>query len=384
MPSHLSALISHATNAFIAQFHQPPRHIASATGRVNLIGEHTDYNQGFVLPTPLSRHAHILASPTHRQHSTCYALDLDERYEIDLTQPLKPLPEPRWMNYLLGVVDQFKQHGHEIPNLDLLLTSTIPIGAGLGSSAAIEVAMASALEDVLGIELMPQDKALWCQQSEHTFPGTPCGIMDMLVAVSGQSGWAQLIDCRSCESRAIPLWDAREATLLIVDTQVRHDLTSGEYANRRTACEAAAKAMGVTSLRDTTLSDLNQTPLDPVLHRRAQHVIEENQRTLDAAAALKQGDLKKLGQLMFASHDSLRDLYQVSCPELDIIVDAIRTTHQDLPEVFGARMTGGGFGGSAIVLCHTSAVDTVTQYLQTTYARYFKTPLLIFQATDLP
>ncbi len=379
MNSQDPALISRASDAFLAQFQKPHEHIASAPGRVNLIGEHTDYNQGFTLPIPLDRFAYILASPTDRQCSTCYALDLNERYEIDLTQPLEPLLEPRWMNYLLGVVEQFKQHGYELPNIDLLLTSTIPIGAGLSSSAAIEVAMASTLEEVLDTELSPQEKVQWCQQAEHTFPGTPCGIMDMLVAVSGQPGQVMLIDCRSNEIRTMPLWDTHQATLLIVDTQVRHDLTSGEYAERRAACETAAQTMGVMSLRDATLHDLNQAQLNPVLHNRALHVIEENRRTLGAVAALQQGNLKQFGQLMFASHDSLRDLYEVSCPELDTIVDIVR---KNIPGVFGARMTGGGFGGSAIILCHPSTVDTVTQHLRSAYAQHFSTELNIFPAID--
>ena len=352
-----------AAGEFARRFTRQPRFAAIAPGRVNLIGEHTDYNDGFVLPIAIDRQALITAAPTAAPFSTLVALDLDETLTIDLTRSLQPQTDQRWANYLLGVVQQFTDRGLAVGNLDLVLTSTIPPGGGLSSSAAIEVAVATILEQHLDTKLDPTDKALLCRQAEHAFPGTPCGIMDMFTAVNARPGHALLLDCRSLQAQAVPMPPADEAVLLIADTGVKHELAAGDYADRRATCEEAARALGLASLRDATIERVEEALPDPVQRRRAGHVVSEIARTLRAAEALKSGDLTAFGDLMFASHESLRDDYEVSCRELDVLVDAARAMREEGAGVYGARMTGGGFGGCAIVLCRPEACEAVTARL---------------------
>ena len=356
-----------AGRAFAARFGRPPRFAASAPGRVNLIGEHTDYNDGFVLPIAIDRRALIVADTTAAARSTFLALDLGENAEADLTHPLEPDADHPWANYLLGVVEQFRRRGAEPPNLELALTSTVPLGAGLSSSAAIETAMATLMEQVLGVELDPLEKALLCQRAEHAFPGTPCGIMDMFVAAMARPDHALLIDCRAREAKPIRMPPPEQAVVLIVDTGVRHELADGAYAARRATCEQAAARLGVKALRDAAIDDLADAALTQDEHRRATHVIRENERTLQAADRLEAGDVARFGALMFQSHESLRYLYEVSCPELDTIVDAARDLRDEGVPLHGARMTGGGFGGSAVVLASPDATGRIGDHLRTAF-----------------
>jgi galactokinase len=354
-----------ATRALTARFAGPPRFAASAPGRVNLIGEHTDYNDGFVLPIALDRRAVIVADRTTASpRSTLLALDLERSAEADFTRPLERDTDQPWANYLLGVADQFRRRGANLPNIELALTSSIPLGAGLSSSAAIEVAMATLLEQMLGVELDPVEKALLCQEAEHIFAGTPCGIMDMFVATMARPGHALLIDCRSHEARPIRMPPTDEAIVLIVDTGIRHELAGGAYAARRATCRQAAARLAVKALRDARIDDLAEAALTQDEHRRATHVILENERTCQAAECLEAGDVARFGELMFQSHESLRYLYEVSCPELDTIVDAARGLRDAGLPLFGARMTGGGFGGSAIVFCPPRAAGTIVDRLR--------------------
>jgi galactokinase len=354
-----------AVAAFEAGFGRPPTLVASAPGRGNIIGEHTDYNQGFVLPMALQRRTTVLAAPAASDHSTIRSTAFDAVATVDLTRPLTPfdaIDPARFANYVLGVADEFVQRGHAIPNLDVLIASDVPLGAGLSSSAALEVAFARLLADLLGLNLDPSDLARLAQRAEHAFAGTPCGIMDQLTAACAEEHHALLIDCRDEQFQPLPLPPPDQASWLIIDTGVRHELASSEYAERRATCEAAAAVLDLDSLRDATLAMLDHEHLTPTQRKRAAHVITENTRTLLAAEALRQGDLTTLGDLMFQSHDSLRDVYVVSCPELDAIVDAARGLKGR--DVYGARMTGGGFGGCAIVLCATEAVDRVADSLR--------------------
>jgi galactokinase len=356
-----------AYRAFEERFSRPPRFAAAAPGRVNLIGEHTDYSGGFVLPIAIDRQAVIVADLTDVPSSTLLAIDLNEAAQVDLREPLTPRQEPRWPNYLLGVGRQFQERGLAPPNLDVAFTSTVPIGAGLSSSAAIEVAMATLLEQIVGAELDPVDKALLCQRAEHAFPGTPCGIMDMFIATMASPDHALLIDCRSNEARPIRMPPPERAALMIVDTGVKHELAAGIYAARRATCEQAAARLGLASLRDATIEMLDEGRLTQAEHQRAMHVVRENERTRRAAQLLEAGDVEMFGELMFQSHASLRYLYEVSCPELDTLIDAAEDLRGEGPGVYGARMTGGGFGGCAIVLCHPQAVETVEHRLRDRY-----------------
>ncbi len=356
--------------AFEDRFGHAPRFAAAAPGRVNLIGEHTDYNDGFALPIAIDRAVMVAAAPAKGDHSTLFAIDLGESVTVDLTAPLSPVPE-RFANLLLGVAAGFARH-RPLPNLDIAVTGTIPIGAGLGSSAAVEVAFATLLRELTGSDIDPTALAELCRRGEHEFAGTPCGIMDMLVATLARPGHALLIDCRGPSTRPIPIRD--DLGVLVVDTTIRHDLADGAYANRRRRCVDAAAALGVGSLRDVVVgvpahAKLERLEDEPM--RAARHVVGENQRGLLAAAAMVTGDLDALGELMFDSHASLRDLLDVSCEQLDTLVEIAGGLRGADGGVIGARMTGGGFGGCVVVLCRPDAIDRVSVALQAGYAGRF-------------
>jgi galactokinase len=275
--------------------------------------------------------------------------------------------EPGWSNYVRGVVAGFHERKHKVDGFEVVVDSTLPYGGGLASSAALEVATATLLETIAGRPLEPLDKALLCQKAEHDFAGVPCGIMDQFTSILAQENHALLLDCRSRTTMPVRMTDA-SVTVLIINTNKRHKLADSEYAKRRSQCELAARTLGVPALRDATLQDLAaaQKRLDPVVFRRAHHVITENERTLQAARAIQASHWPMVGELMYASHDSLGDDYEVSCPELDTIVEIARTipAHEGM---IGCRMTGGGFGGCAVSLVQTEAVKPITRKLEQAY-----------------
>jgi galactokinase len=263
----------------------------------------------------------------------------------------------------------FQQKGVALSALDVVMASSVPIGGGLSSSAALEVSTATLLEAASGTRLDPVEKALLCQKAEHEYAGVPCGIMDQFISVMGRKDHLLLLDCRSRKPELVPLKDAA-FEILIFNTNVKHELSGGEYAERRAHCEEAARALGVRALRDVDLPTLEKAraKLDPVVFRRARHVIGENERTTQTATALRAGKYEEVGQMMYASHDSLRDDYEVSCAELDVVVDLARQVGKS-GGILGCRMTGGGFGGCAVALVKTSAVDAITRKLVDGYKR---------------
>jgi galactokinase len=362
-----------ARAGFERRFGRPPTAGATAPGRVNLIGGHTDYNEGFVLPVAIERRAAVVAAPAAASRSRLVALDLDASIEVDPAAPIEPRPDAPWADHVLGVARGLADLGAAPPALDVALASDVPIGAGLSSSAAIEVATATLLAHVTATRLDPVALARLCRRAETEFVGTPCGIMDMLVAVAARPGHALLIDCRTEEVEAIPLPPPDAVTLLAVDTGVPRRLANEAYADRRAACERAARRLGVTALRDATpamvtaAGDAHAEDL-----RRATHVVHENERTLRAAERLRVGDVRGLGALMLESHASLRTLFDVSCPELDVVVDVARDLRADgSGPVHGARMTGAGFGGCAVVLCAAPAAPRVAARITEGFRRAF-------------
>ena len=353
---------------YAKNYGRPPRWIVAAPGRVNLIGEHTDYNDGFVLPMAIEFFTVMAADKsadgknTIRIHSTAEK----EPAVIDLSVPVKP-GNPKWSNYPRGVVAGFLARGINPGGLDVFLDSTVPFGSGLSSSAALEVSTATLIEAVTGKSIDPVEKALLCQKAEHDFPGVPCGIMDQFISVMGQKDHLLLLDCRSRKTELVPMRDS-SVEVLIANTNVKHELGSGEYAKRRAQCEAAAKILGVPSLRDATAESLDRAKsnMDDVVFRRARHVIGEIERTVQAAARIRSSDWPKVGELMYASHRSLRDDYEVSCKELDALVEIAESI--GLPGgVFGCRMTGGGFGGCVVALVRSDSVAAITNTLATRY-----------------
>ena len=347
---------------------RPPRWIVAAPGRVNVIGEHTDYNDGFVLPMAIERYTIMAADISRSSPPRIFIHDTraGDTAQIDLSKPVVK-GNPRWSNYVRGVVAGFQNRGVKIPPLDISLVSTVPLGGGLSSSAALEVSAATLLEAVTGTKMEPVEKALLCQKAEHEFAGVPCGIMDQFVSVMGQKNNLLLLDCRSRRTELVSMNDP-SVVLLVVNTNVKHDLGSGEYAQRRAQCETAAKILGVSSLRDASADALERTrsKMDLSVFHRARHVIGEIERTLHTAEGIRNSNWPTVGQLMYASHYSLRDDYEVSCKELDAVVEICESIGNE-GGVYGCRMTGGGFGGSCVALVKADAVDAITTKVATDY-----------------
>jgi galactokinase len=361
-----------AVRLYRERFGRAPRWLAAAPGRVNLIGEHTDYNDGFVLPIAIDRHVAIAAGPA-ASAETPRLRACTEAFEASADIPLagrRTPGQPTWANYLRGVVDGFAVRRCLPGAIDLAIASDLPVGGGLSSSAALEVATAVVLEAASRRKLDPHDLARLCRQAERDFAGVPCGVMDQLASVLGSDASALLIDCESETVHRVPFAPEGNVTLLVTNTNVKHALADGAYRCRRAECIEAARALGVPSLRYATpdMVDWAAARLDPVLRRRARHVTTENARTLAAAQLLEANDPEPLGELMYESHRSLRDDFEVSSPELDALVDIAR----DLGErggVLGARMTGGGFGGCTVTLVRTESVSAVAPVLHRDFER---------------
>ena len=364
----LQDLASHVASEFEKLYGRPPRWIAAAPGRVNIIGEHTDYNDGFVLPMAIEYYSVMAADrPVDSREVITLRSTLEaEVATIDLTLPVRPAA-PKWGNYPRGVVAGFQERGIQPGGLDVLLHSTVPLGSGLSSSAALEVCTATLLEAVTGTTLDPVDKALLCQKAEHDFAGVPCGIMDQFISALGREGHLLLLDCRTRTTELVPMNDPSVA-LLIINTNVKHELSGGEYAERRTQCEEAARNLGVESLRDVTAVQLEagKRKMSEIVYRRARHVIGEIGRTVHAAVSVRQSDWPAVGQLMYASHAALRDNYEVSCEELDVVVEIAEAIGEQ-GGVYGCRMTGGGFGGCCVALVKASAVDDISEKITADY-----------------
>ncbi len=360
-------------------FGHAPRWKAAAPGRVNLIGEHTDYNDGFVLPMAIDRYTVLAADRNNNREVTLHSVTTGETASFSL-RPKVQRGLPGWSNYVRGVIAGFQERGFKMGGFDAVIVSTVPYGGGVSSSAALEVATATLLEALAGQKLEPVEKALLCQRAEHEFAGVPCGIMDQFTSVLAQPDHALLLDCRSRAATPVPMSDPT-ITVLIINSNVRHKLVDGVYASRRQQCETAARILKVTALRDATLNDLDaaRAALEPSVFRRARHVITENERTLQTARFIQAGQWSQVGSLMYASHASLRDDYEVSCLELDTIVQ-IAQSLGETEGMIGCRMTGAGFGGCAVCLVRTAAVKTIARKMQEAYENKTNTMPAIFSS----
>ena len=340
-----------------------------APGRVNLIGEHTDYNEGFVMPAALDFSTWVKVSPLEERKLQIFSENFDEEIEVDLDDQ-NLAARGHWSDYPVGVAVVVERAGYRLRGARLQIRGEVPIGSGLSSSAAIEVATACALTANSGLKIDPRELAVLCQRAENEFVGARVGIMDQFISLFGQAQKALLLDCRSLEFRLLPLPD--NVRLIICNTMVKHALASSAYNERRAQCEAGVKDLekfvpNVTALRDVTLEQLeaHADGLDDVVYRRCRHVITENARVLSAGEALEQGNLGRFGELMAESHRSLRDDYEVSSEELDLMVEIA----QKVEGVYGARMTGGGFGGCTVNLVADTRVEEFKDRVSREYER---------------
>jgi galactokinase len=360
------ALIAAVTAAFESSFGAAPTLFVQAPGRVNLIGEHTDYNDGFVLPCAINHGTVIAAAPRNDGLVRVVAADYGNAVDqFRLDAPIVPHATELWPNYVRGVVKYLQEHGLALQGADLALSGDVPQGAGLSSSASLEVAVAQAFKSLQGwTELQPTDMALIAQRAENRFVGCNCGIMDQLISARGQAGHALLIDCRSLDARAVPM--PAGVAVMIVNSRVQRGLVESAYNIRRLQCEAAAAHFGVPALRDATpeMLDTLSAGIDPVVLRRARHIVTENQRTLDACEALSRGDLQRMGVLMAESHASMRDDFEITVPAIDQLVKLLQDA---IGAHGGARMTGGGFGGCVVALLPEAMVAEVRAVVDTHY-----------------
>jgi galactokinase len=353
---------------FRAKFGVNPR-VYRAPGRVNLIGEHTDYNEGFVMPVAVGFYCWVAISPREDQKLVICSDGFPDAAEVELNSS-EIRPRRRWSDYPVGVALQLKQSGFPLRGANMLIHGEVPMGAGLSSSAAIEVATALALAGESGHSPDRVQLAQLCQKAENEFVGARCGIMDQFISLHGRKNHALLLDCRSLHFELVAIPEC--VRLVICNTMVKHDLASGEYNQRRAQCEEAVQRLakvlpGIRSLRDVTLEQLerHRGSLSEIIYKRVLHVVTENARVLDAAEALRTGDVERVGKRMVESHGSLRDLYEVSCAELDMMVD--QASRQE--GVYGARMTGGGFGGSTINLVKARFADPFAENVARGYEK---------------
>ena len=353
-----------AIEAFKAHFNTEPTMLSYAPGRVNIIGEHTDYNDGFVMPCAIKFGTAIAARKNGTDKMRVFAADVNgDSDEFTVTVDMDKHPDKLWSNYLRGVTMLIANKGYKFEGLDLAICGDVPLGAGLSSSASLEVSFGNLISCAFGLNIDLQDIALIGQAAE-AFIGCKCGIMDQTISACGKKDCALLIDCRSLEKTQVHI--PEELEILIVNSNVKHQLVGGEYNERREQCENAAKVLGVKALRDATMDmlDAKKAELDDVTYRRARHVITEDDRTLAAVEAFTKGDLKRLAELMYASHCSMRDDFEITVPEIDGLVEIIR---EAIGENAAVRMTGGGFGGSVVAVLKPEKVEAVKAAIDAKY-----------------
>ncbi len=348
--------------ALVTQFGKNPDHLVQSPGRVNLIGEHTDYNEGFVMPIAIDRELQIAFRARDDSRIRIHSMDFNQTEEFDLNFLDK---RGGWIEYIKGVARELKNAGHDLVGWEGVITGNIPIGAGLSSSAALELAAAKVFSCVSKFAWDPGQMAVICQRAENLWVGVHCGIMDQMVSAAGKAGHALFIDCRSLDIEHVPI--PGFISIVVLDTSTRRDLTSSAYNERRMQCERAAHMIGVKALRDVHISEMETclAKLERVLAKRAKHVITENYRVVQVKDALQAGDLDKTRKLIHQSHESLRDDFEVSSKPLNLIVDAA------VQQVgcYGARMTGAGFGGCAIALVDQAYIADFTENVTEIYKR---------------
>ncbi|MGL4434114.1 galactokinase [Plesiomonas shigelloides] len=378
----MSELIDNVKNAFKATLGYAPTHIVQAPGRVNLIGEHTDYNDGFVLPCAINYQTVVAAAKRDDNIVRVISVDYgNAQDEFDLTQEIAFQHDKMWANYIRGVVKCLLARGFQFTGADIAVSGNVPQGAGLSSSAALEVVIGQTFKVLFNLEISQAEIALNGQQAENEFVGCNCGIMDQMISAEGSQQHAMLLDCRSLETTSVSM--PEELAVVIINSNKKRGLVDSEYNTRREQCEAVAAIFGVKALRDVTLEQFNQKSheLDPLLRKRARHVITENYRTLDAAQALSQHDMQRMARLMAESHASMRDDFEITVSEIDTLVAMVKEV---IGERGGVRMTGGGFGGCVVALVPHDLVASVQAVVDANYEAQtgLKAAIYVCQAMD--
>lgn len=370
------------TRLFIEQFQVSPQVIVRSPGRVNIIGEHADYNNGYVLPAAIDKAAYIAISLRDDDEIHLSAVDLKENFSTTIHQ-LKPIGDVSWPNYILGSAAQFVKKGISLKGFNALLTSDVPIGAGLSSSAAVECATVFALNHLLQTGNERIEMVRMAQKAEHEYAGVMCGIMDQFASMMGKANQVIKLDCRSLAYQYVP-FKLDGIKILLLNTNVKHSLASSEYNTRRAECEKAVELIkphhpSVASLRDATVEMLDQyvLPVNELVYRRSRFVVDEMERLNDACMYLEQNDIASMGECMFETHEGLSHQYEVSCKELDFLVNFVK----DRPEVIGARMMGGGFGGCTINLVQENAIAQLISEIKPAYEAAMNLPLDFYIAS---
>ena len=374
-------MIKELKKVFQQNFQTEPL-IVRSPGRINIIGEHTDYNEGFVLPAAIDKAAYIAISLRDDDEIHLVAMDLNENFSVNL-KDLKPVGDVSWPNYILGSAAQFLKRGVQLPGFNVVLTSDVPMGAGLSSSAAVECATVFALNELLRTDIDRLTMVRMAQKAEHEYAGVMCGIMDQFASMMGKKDYVIKLDCRSLEYEYVP-FKLEGLKVLLLNTSVKHSLASSEYNTRRKECEKAVEwvkqnVQGVNSLRNVSEEMLNKyvLPNDELIDKRSRYVVQEINRLLEGCNDLQNGDLAALGKKMFTTHDGLSKMYEVSCKELDWLVNKVKNN----TNVIGSRMLGGGFGGCTINLVKETAIDELVADLKLAYEKEMELPLVYYVAS---
>ena len=378
----MSQLINNVKASFEQVLGYVASHIIQAPGRVNLIGEHTDYNDGFVLPCAIDYQTVVAASKREDTIVRVVAVDYDNQTdEFDITEEITFQQDKMWANYIRGVVKCLLERGYQFGGADISVSGNVPQGAGLSSSAALEVVIGQTFKVLYQLDISQAEIALNGQQAENEFVGCNCGIIDQMISAEGKESHAMLLDCRSLETQSVSM--PEDMSVVIINSNKKRGLVDSEYNTRRQQCEQAASIFGVKALRDVTMAEFEAkvAQLDEVVAKRARHVITENDRTLEAAQALRANDMKRMGELMAQSHASMRDDFEITVKEIDLLVEIVK---QVIGEQGGVRMTGGGFGGCIVAVMPPELVEPVKAAVAEQYqiATGLKESIYVCQAKD--
>ncbi|MBM7038403.1 galactokinase [Vibrio ulleungensis] len=378
----MKELIDAVTGSFEQVLNYAPTHIIQAPGRVNLIGEHTDYNDGFVLPCAINYNTVVAAAKRDDSIIRLISVDYDNATdEFDIEQEIEFIEDKMWANYIRGVVKYLMKRGYTLGGADISVSGNVPQGAGLSSSAALEVVIGQTFKELFNLDISQSEIALNGQQAENEFVGCNCGIMDQMISAVGKENHAMLLDCRSLETQLVSM--PEDLAVVIINSNKKRGLVDSEYNTRREQCEEAASIMGVKALRDADMAlfDSKLSLMSEATAKRARHVITENERTVEAAKALAERDMSRMGELMEQSHVSMRDDFEITVPAIDTLVEIVKAVIGDQG---GVRMTGGGFGGCIVSLMPPALVDDVKAAVEAQYqaATGLKESIYVCQAKD--